>query len=167
LSCIRHLSHVPKETSDNAFYLRALPKPKGEIWYYKKAMGWETLGNAVKKIMKKAGFEGHYTNHSLRCSSATRLYDAGIPEKVIQEMTGHRSSDGVKAYKCTSSSLKRKASEILQGTLPMPNPDVKPQTAINVEGKRAEFDAHERAIPDSTQRIVISTSKTKIFIAYK
>jgi hypothetical protein len=30
-----YLSYVPKETSDNAFYLRALPKPKGEIWYYK------------------------------------------------------------------------------------------------------------------------------------
>ncbi|CAB4009430.1 zinc finger MYM-type 2-like, partial [Paramuricea clavata] len=111
------------ETSNNMFYLRALPKPKGEIWYYRKAIGWETLSNVVKKIMEKAGFEGHYTSHSLRRSSATRLYDAGILEQVIQEMTGHRSSDSVKAYKCTSSSLKRKASEVLQGTLPMPNPD--------------------------------------------
>ena len=65
--------------------------------------------------MKNAGFEEHYANHSLRRSSASRLYDAGMPEQVIQETTGHRSSDGVKAYKCTSSSLKRKASEILQG----------------------------------------------------
>ena len=108
------LSHVPKDTSDNAFYLRALPKPNGQIWYHKKAAGRETLGNVVKNIMKKAGYERYFTNHSLRRSCATRLYDAGIPDQVIQKTIGHRSSDGVKAYKCTSSSLKRKASEILQ-----------------------------------------------------
>lgn len=50
----KYLSHVPNEVSDNAFYLRALPKPNGEIWYYKKAAGRETLGNVVKKIMKKS-----------------------------------------------------------------------------------------------------------------
>ena len=58
-----------------------------------------------------------YTNHSLRRSCATRLYDGGVPEQLIQETTGHRSSDGVRAYKCTSSALKREASEILQGFL--------------------------------------------------
>ena len=54
------------------------------IWYYKKAFGRETVGNVVKEIMKKAGFERHYTNRSLRRSSASRLYDdAGMPEQVI------------------------------------------------------------------------------------
>ncbi|CAH3107103.1 unnamed protein product [Pocillopora meandrina] len=53
------------QISDNAFYLRALPKPKGDVWYYNKAMGRETLGNVVKNIMRRAGFEGHFTNHSL------------------------------------------------------------------------------------------------------
>ncbi len=98
--------------------MRALPKPNGQIWYYKKAAGRETLGNVVKNIMKKAGFKGYFTNHSLRRSCATRLYDAGVPEQVIQETTGHLSSDGIKAYKCTSSSLNRKASELLQGSFP-------------------------------------------------
>ena len=41
-----------------------------------------------------------------------------MPEQVIVETTGHRSSDGVREYKCTSSTLNRKASEILQGTIP-------------------------------------------------
>ena len=52
----KYISHVPSETSDNSFYLRPLPKPKGNIWYYKKAAGRETLGNVVKKVMGKAGF---------------------------------------------------------------------------------------------------------------
>ena len=41
-----------------------------------------------------------------------------MPEQVIRETTGHRSCDGVREYKCRSSTLKRKASEILQGSIP-------------------------------------------------
>ena len=40
----KYLSHVPKEISDNAFYLRALTKLQGDVWYYNNAMGRETLG---------------------------------------------------------------------------------------------------------------------------
>ena len=109
----KYISHVPSETSDNSFYLRPLPKPKGNIWYYKKAAGRETLGNVVKKVMGKAGFDGHFTNHSLRRSCATNLYDNGVPEQVIQKTTGHRSVEGVRAYKRTSSAMKRKMSAIL------------------------------------------------------
>ena len=38
----KYLSYVPKDTSDNVFYLCALPKANGQIWYYKKAAGRET-----------------------------------------------------------------------------------------------------------------------------
>lgn len=160
----KYLSHVPKEISDNAFYLRALAKPNGDIWYYKKAVGRETLGNVVKNIMKNAGFEGHFTNHSLRRSCATRLYNAGISEQVIQETTGHRSSDGVKAYKCTSTSIKRKASEILQGS------DLR-KVEVNTEGekkiclkKNTENDVSDLCCDQS---LVINTGCTKIVVSYK
>ena len=71
------------------------------------------MGNVVKKVIGKAGFDGHFTNHSLRRSCATNLYDNGVPEQVIQETTGHRSVEGVRAYKRTSSAMKRKVSAIL------------------------------------------------------
>ena len=45
----KYISHVPLETTDNSFYLRPLHKPKGNIWYYKKAAGRGTLGNVVKR----------------------------------------------------------------------------------------------------------------------
>ena len=41
----------------------------------------ETMGNVVKKIMGKAGFDGHFTNHSLRQSYTTKLYDNGVLKK--------------------------------------------------------------------------------------
>ena len=173
----KYLSHVPKEISDNAFYLRALPKPN-------KAMGRETLGNVVKNIMRKAGFEGHFTNHSLRRSCATRLYEGGVPEQVIVETTGHRSCDGVREYKCTSLTLKRKASEILQGATPRKAEiDVKEKNEKlfnnDVEQRygeqREETGLHglsekvldENQNEDYNQSVVISTHSTKIVISYK
>ena len=50
--------------------------------------------------------------------------------QVIVETTGHRSCDGVREYKCTLSTLKRKASEILQGATP----------------KKAEIDVKEKDV---------------------
>ena len=49
----------------------------------------------------------------MRRSCATNLYHNGVPEQVIQETTGHRSVEGVRAYKRTSSAMKRKMSAIL------------------------------------------------------
>ena len=113
----KYLSHVPDNLpeTDNSFYLRSLSKANSKIWYYRKAAGKKTLGNVVRKIMAKVGFTGHYTNHSLRRSSATKLYDNNIPEKVVQETTGHRSVEGVRANKTTSSTMKRKMSDVLPG----------------------------------------------------
>ena len=97
----------------SCIYSRALPKPNGEIWYYKGAARRETLGNVEKTVMKKAQFDGHYTNHFLRRSCAT----LSCAEQLIQENTGYRSSYGVRAYKCTSSALKREESEIWPKTM--------------------------------------------------
>ena len=93
--------------------LRPLKEPKGNIWYDKIASDRETLGNVVAQVMKSASFEGYYSNHSLRGTCATRLYEKGLPKQLIQETIGRRSADGVRCYKHTSSSAKRRASEIV------------------------------------------------------
>ena len=94
-----YMAHVTKDAPANSFYLRPLKEPKGNIWYYKIAPCRETLGNVVAQVMKSASFEGYYSNHSLRRTCATRLYDKGLPEQLIQETTGHRCADGVRCYK--------------------------------------------------------------------
>lgn len=45
----------------------------------------------VKKMFEQIGVEGK-TNHSLRATGATRLFEVNVPEKLIKERTGHRSS---------------------------------------------------------------------------
>ena len=41
------------------------------------------------EMMKEAGFEGHYTNHSLRVTSATRLFDAEVDESPVLKECDH------------------------------------------------------------------------------
>ena len=75
---------------------------EGKRWEMLLKRSWVTLGLMVISL-----------TDLLRRSCATNLYDNGVPEQVIQETTGHRSVEGVRAYKRTSSAMKRKMSAIL------------------------------------------------------
>ena len=50
-------------------------------------MGVHTLQQTVKKMCSEAGFEGQFTNHSLRATAATRLYAAGVDKQLIAKKT--------------------------------------------------------------------------------
>ncbi len=75
-------------------------------------IGVNTLRNTVKELYAEAGLEGFYSNHSLRSTAATRMYQARIDEQLVCEITGHR-SNSVHSYKCTSDHLKRCASQVI------------------------------------------------------
>ena len=42
-------------------------------------------------MCKEAGIKEKKSNHSLRATGATALFNAGVPEKLIRDVTGHRS----------------------------------------------------------------------------
>lgn len=63
--------------------------------------------------MKSANIKGYFTNHSLRVTAATRMYDAQLDEASIMNRTGHRSLDGVRAYKRVTSRLQELSSAVL------------------------------------------------------
>ena len=50
----------PADRPANAFYLKPLKHPRGEIWYQKSPMGHNALGNIVSKIMKSANIPGQF-----------------------------------------------------------------------------------------------------------
>ena len=64
--------------------------------------------------MQEGGVEGKYTNHSLRATSASRMYHRGVPEQVIKEVTGHK-SDCVRYYKRTNDDIRKEASNVIAG----------------------------------------------------
>ena len=53
----------------------------------------------------EASLEGNFTNHSLRATGATVLYDARIPEGVLQKWTGYKSLDMLRCYERTTLTL--------------------------------------------------------------
>ena len=65
-------SKCPETRPSNAFYLTPLPNPKLDVLYSRTSLGYKSLSKVVSEMMKKAGLEGHFTNQSLRVSSAMR-----------------------------------------------------------------------------------------------
>lgn len=96
------------------FYLQALKKPTDDQWFGNAVVGIHTLEKMVSQMCKEAGIEGYKTNHSLRATAATRLYEAGLDEQLITEVTGHRSLS-VRSYKRTTTAQKRHISSVLAG----------------------------------------------------
>lgn len=60
----------------------------GVPWFVTQPIGRNVLGSMVKNMCEQIGVKGK-TNHSLQATGATRLFEANVPEKLIQERMGH------------------------------------------------------------------------------
>jgi len=83
------------------FYLQPAKHPTS-VWFTNRPIGKNKLASFLTNMCSEAGLVGKKTNHSLRATCATRLYQAGVEEQQIMERTGHRSVTGVRCYKRTS-----------------------------------------------------------------
>ena len=97
---------VPHNTKTEALYLHLIKNYTAMSWYYDNPVGVNMLQDVVKKLYQKAGLEGHYTNHSLRSTCATRMYQAGVNEQFSAEVTEHRSL-AIHSYKCSNDQQRR------------------------------------------------------------
>ena len=61
-------------------------------------MGYNLLSSTVKRLCSAAGIVGKNTKHSLRATTATRLFRDGVDEQLIMNVTGHRSVEGIRTY---------------------------------------------------------------------
>ena len=50
----------------------------------------------------EAGLSGRKTNHSLRATGTTSLFNASVPKKIIQKTTGHHSLTALRSYERVS-----------------------------------------------------------------
>ena len=82
-------------------------------WYSSQMVGLNTLKKTVGKLLKSAELDGFFTNHSLRRTGTTRLFQADVSRKLVKEFTGHRSA-AVDQYQITSNPQHQQMSEILQ-----------------------------------------------------
>ena len=87
---------------------------KDAVWYDNMPLGHNKIGGMMKEIGQKAGLSTIYTNHCIRATTTTVLFQAGLEGERITNVTGHRSTTSLKPYiKAPTQYQKREASEIL------------------------------------------------------
>ena len=69
-----------------------------KIWYCNSPVGSSTLDNMLKNMSRRAGIEPHLTNHCLRATAVTVLYDHNCETTHMKSVTGHRSDQAVEPY---------------------------------------------------------------------
>ena len=111
-----YMTHCPPNRPKDAFYLQPILNPRSQCWYTAKGIGHCKLDKTISRMCEHAGIPGYKTNHSLRATNATWFYQAGVDEQLIMERTGHRSLEGVRSYKRTSSDQREMLSDILNTT---------------------------------------------------
>ena len=94
--------------------LQPLHHPKDDCWLSNRPTGHNPLSQTVKKLVERVGIKGHYTNHSLRRTCATRLYNRGADKQQIMSITGHRSIDAMRMYKQISHDQQEELSNLIQ-----------------------------------------------------
>ncbi len=102
----KYVMLLPSNPKSDALYKYSMVKNcrSAAYWYVNKPVGINALSKTVACLMREGGFVGRFTNHSLRVSAATRMFQSGIKEQVVKEHTGHR-SEAVRAYKRTNENL--------------------------------------------------------------
>ena len=88
---------------------------KEEFWYTKEVIGKNTLASIMKEISKKAGLSQIYTNHCVRASTVTHLYQAGVNTQQICSITKHKNESTLSHY--ISSTSDDRVSRLLSNSL--------------------------------------------------
>ena len=93
-------------------------KPTDEIWYENRPLGVNKLGDMMKDISTAASLSKIYTNHSVRATSITLWSNAGLTNRHIMQISGHRNEQSLQHYnrRPSTSQLKR-CSDVLSEAL--------------------------------------------------
>ena len=116
----KYIRLLPNSKNCSKLYLRPRKNFNPNVWFCDQPYGVNKIRSAVKDMCRQAGIVGKFSNHSLRATCATRMYQNGVPEQIIKETTGHK-SDCVRTYKRTSDDLKQCASATVTGVDLEPN----------------------------------------------
>ena len=144
----------PKGKEMDVFYLRPVSKvSEKQYWYECAPVGKEKLRKFIETMCREAGIAEKKTNHSLRATGATALFSAGVPERLIRDVTGHQ-SNALHLYERPSLAQKEAVSGILvQGN----NSFAKEMQKIDAGGSCSTSSAHQ--CPPAVQKTSALTSQ--------
>ena len=67
-------------------------------WYMKSPLSHNLLGSMMKLISESAKLSKPYTNHCLRATAVVHLKEAGVEDRTICEISGHKNPASLAAY---------------------------------------------------------------------
>ena len=153
-----YISKLPEEAFQRyIFYMKSLAcisASPSDPWYANKPLGHNTLAKFLKLILVGARIDAsNKSNHSLRATAISYMYENNIPEKLIMEQSGHLSRDGVKSYERTTPAQQKAVCSTL-ASVPLRAPDT---TLLPIQDvTRDGVKSYERTTP-AQQKAVCST----------
>lgn len=89
-------------------------RPSDQVWYENRPLGVNKLSTTMKEISKEANLSRIYTNHSVRATAITLWANAGLSDREIMAISGHRSEASLRSYhQQPSVNQLRKCSDVL------------------------------------------------------
>ena len=89
-------------------------RPSDKVWYENRPLGKNKLSSLMKEISVEAGLSHTYTNHSVRATAITLWANAGLTDREIMAISGHRIEASLRSYHNQSSvNQLRKCSDVL------------------------------------------------------
>lgn len=113
--------------------------PQETSWYENRCLGVNKLGRMMKEISLAANLSKNYTNHSVRATAITLWSNAGLANRHIMCLSGHRNENSLRHYNQRPSSRQLQlCSNVLS-------------TALNTDDKQIE--THQQSAIPGTESI--------------
>jgi len=96
--------------------------PQQPVWYMKSPLGHNILRDMMPRLSTSACLSRRYTNHCLHATVVTKLKEAGVEDRKICRITGHKNAQSLENYERSTEKEIRAVSKILD----VPHPDMTP-----------------------------------------
>ena len=124
-NCISQ-SCLKVHSNETFFYMKArtcIPDSPSDPWFTDIPVGHNTLDKFLKQILTEASVDTtNKSNHSLRATAISRMYQKNVPEKLIMERSGHISREGVTSYERTTPAQQKAVCKMLSNVPEKPSP---------------------------------------------
>ena len=85
-------------------------------WFKRSPMGHDRISAFMPRMAKAAALIGKKTNHSVRRTMCTKLFQSGVPPTMIAQLSGHKNVQSLSHYATASYDQQCGMCNILQGT---------------------------------------------------
>ena len=93
-----------------------LMKEDVSTWFMRSLLSHNML-SAMMELSDAAKLQGSYTNHCMRASTIARLKKAGVEDRKICAVSGHKTIQSLQAYDRTTAEEAKRMSEAIDGVV--------------------------------------------------